>query len=191
MFGSGLQGLYNEHIKGHAKMNVSEAIRLKRAVRSYSSRPINDETVARIINAGRRAQSSKNTQPWHFITMRDRTVLEKLAQLGRYTDHLAQAPLGVAIITPDPAQRWSIMFDAGQAAAYMQLAAWEMGIGSCIGTIYDPETARDLLGFPQDMHLRAALSFGYSNDPDLMHAEPRGGGRKSLGEVIHFDRWNQ
>jgi nitroreductase len=170
-------------------MNVSEAIRLKRAIRSYSSKPISDEAISKILNAGRRAQSSKNSQPWQFIAIRSREILKSLARLGKYTDHLAQAPLGVAIITPDPAQRWSIMFDAGQAAAFMQLAAWEFGIGSCIATIYDPESARSLLGFPDDMHLRAALSFGYPNDPNLMGAEPKRGGRRTLEEVIHFDHW--
>lgn len=172
-------------------MKVSEAIRMKRAVRAFSSKPIDDEAVTHIINAGRRAQSSKNTQPWHFIAIKDRKILEDLAQLGKFTAHLSQAQLGVAIITPDPAQRWSIMFDSGQAAAYMQLAAWELGIGSCLGTIYEPEAARSLLGFPEDMHLRATISFGYPADPDQMHAEPMSGGRRTLDEIIHLDRWTE
>jgi nitroreductase len=174
---------------GEQEMDVSEAIRLKRAVRTYSPKPVSDEAVTQILNAGRRAQSSKNTQPWHFVAIRDRQILEDLAKLGTYTDHLAHAPLGIAIITPDPAQRWSIMFDAGQAAAYMQLAAWELGIGSCIATIHNPEPARPLLGFPKDMHLRVALSFGYSDDPKLMNVEPHKGGRRSIKDVVHYDRW--
>ena len=191
MLGAELLQTYNEHIEGKSKMDVSEAIRMKRAVRAYSSKPIDDEAVNQILNAGRRAQSSKNTQPWHFIAIKDRKVLEELSQLGKFTAHLSQAPLGIAIITPNPAQRWSIMFDAGQAAAYMQLAAWELGIGSCLGTIYEPEGARSLLGFPEDMHLRAAISFGYPDDPEFMHAKPSRGGRRSLREVVHFDHWDQ
>ena len=170
-------------------MDIAQAIRLKRAVRAYASKPVSDEIVAQILYAGRRAQSSKNTQPWHFIAIRDRKILQELAQLGTYAGHLAHAPLGIAIITPDPAQRWSIMFDAGQAAAFMQLAAWELGVGSCIASIHNPEPARPLLGFPQDMHLRAALSFGYAEDPKLMHAEPVKGGRRTAQDVVHYDRW--
>ncbi len=170
-------------------MDVAEAVRLKRAVRAYSTKPVGDEAVTQILNAGRRAQSSKNTQPWHFIAIRDRKTLEDLAKLGAYADHLAHAPLGIAIITPDPAQRWSVMFDAGQAAAYMQLAAWELGIGSCIASIHNSEPARPLLGFPNNMHLRAAISFGYSEDPKLMHAKPIKGGRRSIKDVAHFDHW--
>src|SRR3989304_758093 len=100
-------------------MEVVEAIRLKRAVREFDPRPLPDEVLQRILWAGGRAQSSKNTQPWHFIAIRDRSTLEALSRLGTYAGHLAGAALGVAIVTPDPASRFSILFDAGPAAAYM------------------------------------------------------------------------
>jgi hypothetical protein len=126
-------------------MNVSEAIRTKRAVREFLAEPLPDESVRAILYAGRRAQSAKNTQPWHFIAIRNRDTLKTLSGMGTWAGHLAGAALGVVILTPDPAQRYSIMFDAGQSASYMQLAAWELGIGSCLATIYEPEKARELL----------------------------------------------
>jgi nitroreductase len=95
----------------------------------------------------------------------------------------------VAILTPDPASRFSILFDAGQAAAYMQLAAWELGIGSCLATIYEPDAARRLLGFPQELHLRIAISFGYPADPALLTAPPVRRGRRPTAETVHLDRW--
>src|SRR4030065_981050 len=131
-------------------MDVAEAIRFKRAVRSFADEPLSPDDVQAILNAGRRAQSSKNTQPWHFVAVQDRATLKTLAGLGSYAGHLAGAALGVVIVTPDPAQRWSILFDAGQAAAYMQLAAWGMGIGSCLVTLHNPEPARQVLGVPED-----------------------------------------
>jgi nitroreductase len=170
-------------------MNVSEAIRLKRAVRQFSDQPVDDEAANAILNAGRRAQSSKNSQPWHFIVIRDRETLKALSQLGTWAGHLAGAALAVAIITPPPEQRWSIMFDAGQAAAYMQLAAWELGIGSCPATIYEPEKARQILGFPDEMEIRVALSFGYPLDESKITTAPRKGGRQSLEAVVHWERW--
>ncbi len=65
----------------------------------------------------------------------------------RNASHLAGAALGVAIIHPDPGEKFQLMFDIGQAAAYMQLAAWELGIGSCLASIYEPDKARGLLGY--------------------------------------------
>jgi nitroreductase len=170
-------------------MEVSEAIRLKRAVRSFTEEPIPEETIQAILNAGRRAQSAKNRQQWQFIAITKREILEQLSELGTYAGHLAGAALGVAILTPDPAQRWSIMFDAGQAAAYMQLAAWELAIGSCPATIYQPEEARELLGFPEDWHIRVALSFGYPADEQVLTQVPVSGGRNDLQSITHWDHW--
>ena len=170
-------------------MNVSEAIRMKRAVRQFSDQPLSDEEIAAILQAGRRAQSSKNTQPWQFIAIQDKDNLRSLSECGTYAGHLAGAALGVAILTPDPAQRFSIMLDAGQAAAYMQLAAWEMGIGSCLATIYELEAARELLGYPDEFHLYIAISFGYPVDQAYLTTPPQKGGRRPLDEILRWERW--
>ena len=53
-------------------MNVSDAIRLKRAVRKFQDKPLPDDVIHAILNAGRRSQSSKNTQAWQFIAIRDK-----------------------------------------------------------------------------------------------------------------------
>ena len=170
-------------------MNVSDAIRLKRAVREFKDAPLPEDTILAILNTGRRAQSSKNTQPWHFIAITDKAILKALSECGTWAGHLAGAALGVAILTNDPSEKFQIMFDAGQAAAYMQLAAWELGVGSCLASIYEAEKARQLLGFPEDLHLRNAISFGYPLDAEALGAPPRKGGRRSFDETVHRDRW--
>ena len=170
-------------------MDVSEAIRTKRAVRQFRSDPLLDDAVRAILNAGRRAQSAKNTQPWQFIAIRDKEILKALSECGTWAGHLAGAALGVAILTPDPTAKFQTMFDAGQAAAFMQLAAWEMGVGSVPASIYEAEKARDILGFPPEWHLRIALSFGYSAEEEKLSAAPKKGGRRSLDEVVHWDKW--
>ena len=170
-------------------MNVSDAIRAKRAVRKFQDKPLPKEIVNAILNAGRRSQSSKNEQTWHFIAIQDKKILKELSECGEWAGHLAGAALAVAILTPDPADKFQTMFDAGQAAAFMQLAAWELGVGSCPASIYEPEKARQILGFPPELHLRIALSFGYPADEEKLSAPPKKGGRKSLEEVTHWDRW--
>ncbi|RPJ51999.1 MAG: hypothetical protein EHM21_01340 [Chloroflexi bacterium] len=170
-------------------MDVSEAVRFKRAVRQFKPDPLPLPAVMEILNAGRRAQSSKNRQGWRFIAVTDREKLEKLSKTGQYAGHLAGAALGVFILTPNPAEHPAILFDAGQAAAYMQLAAWEMGIGSCIATIYDPEKARRLLCFPAEWFARMALSFGYPAEPGALTRPPQKGGRESLTELVHWNAW--
>lgn len=170
-------------------MNVSEAIRQKRAVREFRDEPLPDDVIHKILSAGRRAQSSKNSQPWHFIVIRERNRLKALSECGTWAGHLAGAAMGVAMLSPEPLEKFQTMFDIGQAAAYLQLAAWELGVGSCPASIYEPEKARLLLGFPQELHLRIALSFGYPLDETDLAAPPKKGGRKPFDETIHWEKW--
>lgn len=170
-------------------MNVSAAIQTKRAVRQFQARPLPEETMRAILNAGRRSRSSKNSQPWHFIAVRRPDLLKALSECGTYAGHLAGAALGVAILTPEPDEKFQTLFDAGQAAAYMQLAAWELGVGSCLASIYEPEKARGILDFPPDWQVRICLSFGYPQEADKLSAAPKKGGRRALEEVVHWERW--
>ena len=91
--------------------------------------------------------------------MRDKSILKALSECGTWAGHLAGAALGVAILTPDPEGKFQIMFDAGQAAAFMQLSAWELGIGSVPASIFDFEKARWILCLRWECHLSIGLSF--------------------------------
>ena len=170
-------------------MDVTEAIRTKRVVRKFLDKPLSEETMRAILNAGRRSQSSKNNQDWRFIAVTDKSILKELSQCGESAGHIAGAALAVAILTPSPGEKFQYLFDAGQSAAFMQLAAWEMGIGSCPASIYDFEKAREVLGFPPEWHVRLALSFGYPADEEKLSAAPKKGGRKGLEEVVHWEKW--
>ncbi len=170
-------------------MNVSEAIRSKRAVRKFRDAALPAQVIHAILNAGRRSQSTKNEQNWQFIAIQDKEILKALSECGAYAGHLAGAALGVAILTPDPAGKFQYLFDAGQAAAYMQLAAWELGVGSCLASIYEPKKAQKILGFPDEWMLSIALSFGYPADETKLSSPPKKGGRRTFNEVVHFDHW--
>jgi nitroreductase len=170
-------------------MDVAQAIRTKRAVRKFRDEPLPDEITHAILNSGRRSQSSKNTQPWQFIAVRDRKMLRALSECGTYAGHVAGAALAVVILTPDPAGKISVMFDAGQAAAYMQLAAWELGVGSCLVTFHRAAKADEVLGVPREWQAHMGLSFGFPAEDEKLSAAPKKGGRKPLEEFVHWDRW--
>jgi nitroreductase len=170
-------------------MNVSDAIRTKRAIRRFQEQPLPAGTVQKILNAGRRSQSSKNNQPWQFIAIQDKAILQALSATGTYAGHLAGAALAVAILTPNPDERFQTLFDAGQAAAFMQLAAWELGVGSCLASIYEADKAREILGFPSEWQLRICISFGFPQDEAQITAPPKKGGRRPLDEMVHWDQW--
>ncbi len=173
-------------------MTVWEAVHAKRAVREFADRPVEPDRLERILDAGRRAHSSKNQQRWAFVVVRDRERLRELSTLGPFAGHLAGAAVAVALVTPDPRgpdAPLSVVWDAGGAAAQMMLVAWELGIGSCPVTVYEADRARELLGYPAGMHCEYILSFGYPRDPGVMARPNRPGGRRPAAELIHEDRW--
>jgi nitroreductase len=170
-------------------MEVSEAIRSKRAVREFKKESLPDELAHKILNAGRRAQSSKNRQDWQFLAVREKSTLKELSKMGMFAGHMAGAAMGVLILTPPPEKFYGAYFDAGQAAAYMQLAAWELGVGSCLATLYKAEKAYDLLGIPREWQVLMAISFGYPTGRKGLHFRPLKGGRKPFEDVVHLEKW--
>ncbi|HEY7523391.1 MAG TPA: nitroreductase family protein [Candidatus Limnocylindrales bacterium] len=172
-------------------MEAWDAINSVRVVRQFTDQPLTDAHLDRILNAGRRTGSSKNEQRWAFVVVRDRTRLRELANVGRNAGHLAGATAAVALVTPDAQgpRNNSVMWDLGRAAQNMVLAAWELGIGSVPATVYDHHLASRLLGLPVDRRCDFLLSFGHPADPSKLTAPNRAGGRLTLDEVVHQERW--
>lgn len=173
-------------------METWDAIDSIRVVREFASTPIEHEHLGRILDAGRRAGSSKNLQRWTFIVVHDRERLQRLATVGDWAGHLAGATVAIALVTPDPLAPdapLSIVFDIGRAAQNMVLAAWELGIGSAPATVYDHDLTRSILGYPDDQYCEYLLSFGYPADPSVMSAPKRSGGRARLRAIVRHETW--
>lgn len=166
-------------------LTVTDAIRSLRAVRRYEDRAVPPDVLARILDAGRRAQSSKNDQPWHFVLVTDRDTLRALSTTGRYAGHVADAAAFVALAALEPGHD----FDLGQAAAFMELAALEAGVGSCVIAIWEPERAAPMLDLPAGAAFDLGLALGYPlAEPPR---PPKSGGRRPLADVVHHDRFGR
>src|SRR5687768_6346934 len=175
-------------------MEVEDAIGRLHVVRKFSGEPLSEPDLLSILNAGRRAGSSKNLQRWHFIVIRDRSRLESLAQVGPYAEHLAGGTLAIALVTPDPEAAdspLSVMWDLRRAAQNMVLMAWSRGIGSVPATVYDHGLCRTLLGYPADLHCEYLLNFGYPAAPQTLTRPLRRGGRAALSEIVFSELWGQ
>lgn len=173
-------------------MDTLEAIAHQRVIRRFTSQLIPAEALTTILNAGRRAGSSKNLQRWAFVVVRDRGTLERLSTVGPWCGHIAGAQTAIALVTPDPrapGQPLSVMWDLGRAAQNMTLAAWALGIGSCPGTVYEQDACRAALGYPDDHHCEFVLSLGYPEDPGELTRAPQAGGRHELSTMVHEERW--
>lgn len=168
-------------------MDAYRVIISKRAVRRFQDRPIPDDALHRILQAGRMSGSSKNTQPWTFIVIRNPETRQALSRCGKYASHLSGAPLAIAIVF-DP-QFYRGEFDSGRTVQNMMLAAWADGIGSCIASMHREDEAKAVLGVPGELRLEHVISFGYP-DPHSSGARPSmRGGRKSMEEIVRHEKW--
>ena len=173
-------------------MNTWDAIRTRRNVREFEDRPIPPEDLDRIVAAAALAPSSMNEQRWAFVVCHERENLGELSHAGDYADHVATAAAAIAFLTPradDVAERESIAFDLGQAVENAMLAAWELGIGSCHGSVYDEARVRELLAYPPEMTCDLVVSFGYPADPASLAPPGSRGGRKPLPDLRHDERF--
>jgi nitroreductase len=169
-------------------METWDAITARRNVRAFSPQPIPPELLDRILEAGRRAPSSQNWQPWDFVVVTDRAQLEQLSQVFAGAYHVAHAAAAIAIVGPvadNPYHR--AQFDLGQAAMIMELAAADLGIGSSHAGVADMALARRVLGLPADRDWAILMSLGYPADRPL--APVRNPRRRPFDEVVHRARW--
>lgn len=174
-------------------MDTITAIRTLRVVRDYQPRRLTDEEVRAIADAARKTGSSKNTQRWDFIIVRDPASLERLSGTTPYARHLPSAGGAIAMIVdaPNPDHARSVLWDLGRAAQNITLIAWDMGIGSCPITVQDFDLAADVLGLPPEKQCQYIIALGWPADPGDLTRPPRAGGRKRYDEVVHQERWGQ
>src|SRR5271166_4273319 len=105
-------------------MQTWDAITSRRDVRSYTGQPVSPDDLDRILEAGRRAPSSRNTQPWDFVVVTDREQLQELAKVWVGAGHVAGSAATIAIVVSgDPAAERRTQFDLGQATMSIMLAA--------------------------------------------------------------------
>ena len=142
-------------------MDTYLAVASKRDWRSYADRPIPDDVVERILDAGRVTGSAMNRQPWTFVVVEDEARKLALAEAVYAADNVRTAALVVAIATPGGGSP----IDVGRAMQNMMLVAWNEGVVSCPNGMPDPARAAESLGFDADLQPVTVLTFGYPKRP--------------------------
>ena len=171
-------------------MDMWDGLRARRNVRTYAERPIPTEAVDRILEAARRTPSSMNQQAWDFVVVTVRDRLRELAEVWKYAAHVAGSAATIALVVPtssDPDERETFQYDIGQVSMSIMLAAADLGIGSSHAAIGDQDTARRVLGIPDDRECAMLIALGYPADRPLAPiAHPA---RRAFDDVVHRERW--
>ncbi len=183
-------------------MDVLDAIFTRRSIRAYTQQHISDEDLQTILRAGMSGPSCANRRDWAFLAVRDRALLERMAEAnGRPAEVLGRSDVGILILGDlerafQPAPDYWVI-DGAIAGQNMVLAAQGLGIGSVwLGTwpqMDRVERQRALLGLPEHMIPHSILAFGYpaAEQP----ARPGKPGEKQLSpgafepERVHYDKW--
>lgn len=171
-------------------METWEAIRTRRNVRQFTDQPVAADHLDEILEAGRRAPSAQNWQPWDFVLVTEREQMVELSQAWPGARHVAHAAATIALIATPPAdqrQTQRLYYDLGQATMSMLLAATGLGIGSAHAGVGDQEIARKALGFPSDKFCAYLIALGYPADRPL--ALIRHPDRRPFDEVVHRGHW--
>jgi nitroreductase len=167
-----------------------DAICARRNVRQYRPEPVSEADLNRIAEAGWRAPSAKNRQPWDFVIVTDRAQLQELSTVWVGAGHIASAAAAIAFVVPippDERRKVTDQYDVGQATMAMMIAATDLGIGTGHSSVGDQDKARAILGVPDDRLVAYMLGIGYPADRSL--SPIRKPNRRPFDEVVHYGRW--
>ena len=163
-------------------MDAFLAIVSKRDLRRYADRPLPEDVLTRILDAGRLAGSARNRQPWRFVVVESADLKERLAETVYAPDNVRGAPVAIAIVGKGG-------LDVGRCAQNMMLAAWNEGVGSCPNGMPDPARTAAVLGLGEGEEPAVVLTFGYPTfrpRPERRSPEEWGAlaDRKPLEELV-------
>ena len=161
-------------------MNALEAIRKRRSVRKYTGEPIPREDLKKIVDAGRLAATGSNRQPWDFIVVTDREMIERLKVAAEWMEKAA----AIIAVVMDPSSRWWVE-DGSAAVENMLIASTALGYGSCWlegYTLPREEEFKELLGVPKEKRLLTLIPIGVPVEWPTIKKKP-------LEEVLHWERY--
>ena len=173
--------------------NAIEAIRTVRQARQYRPDAVPAEVLGQLLEIARWTGSSRNTQPWHFVVVRDKERLRQISQIRTPINWVADAPLAIAIVL-DGANPVSETYDEGRVTERVLIAARLLGLGG--GTAWFGDEAQQaegkrILGIRPERAARSVIVVGYP--PTVVAPRPHrvAGGRKPLAESVSYERLSE
>ena len=172
-------------------MEVMEALKGRKSVKSYLPTPVEEEKLQKVLEAGRLARSSYNSQCRKFIVVTDPAVKKAIHDKAGTQPMIEQAPVVLVLCaTPDtehedamPCGEVKHPIDMALSGAYMMLEAYDQGLGTCWLGAFDAEAVKRTLGIPEDVKVVTMIPVGYHDG--TQERKPR----KSLEEITGYNRY--
>jgi len=169
-------------------MSVLDVIRSRGSIRRYEDKPIPRDTLMKILEAARLAQSAANRQPWEFIVVTDPSIKNRLVKAARNQGFVGEAAV-VIVCLADPSKSARVgsfqgfLIDLAIAIENMALTAWDLGVGSCWIGAFDENMVKEILDIPSGLRVVSLLTLGYPAE------QPRPKIRRSLDEIVHYEKY--
>lgn len=152
-------------------MEAMETILTRRSIRHYTDQSVSPELITRLLRAAMQAPSASNKQPWYFVVIDDRQILDKVPEFHPYSNMLWQAPLAIAVCANSEAQPLYWTQDCAAATENILLAAHAEGLGAVWLAIYPREERvrglKILLGLPDNIMPLSLISVGYPSEKKM------------------------
>lgn len=171
-------------------MDVMEAIKARRSIRSYLDKPVEEEKLKRILEAGRLAPSASNRQEWRYIVVKDKAMREKLMLAAKGQKFVLEAPvvLVACAVTDEHKMTCGQLcypIDTAISLDHISLKAVEEGLGTCwIGAFYEDQVKK-ILSIPDEVRVVELMILGY---PKIFPAPTS---RKNLEEIVKYEKWSE
>ncbi len=182
-------------------MELQEAIEKRRSIRRFTDDPVSDGQLKDILEAARMAPSWANTQVWEFIVIREKSMMERIAETYSETNPARKCTINASALIMVCARKdvsgcregkpvtkfneW-FMFDLGLAVQNLCLRAHELGLGTVIAGLFDHDKCREMLSVPEGYEVVAAIPVGVS-----AVGEKKAPPRKELGEFVHRESFGE
>lgn len=177
---------------------VIKEIQMRRSIRNYINKTVENEKIVEILESGRLAPSGSNTQPWHYIVVRSEAMKQKIMEASHNQKWMLTAPIFIISVADircrikedisiddnspqDEVKR--IIRDTAISTGYMLLQATNLGLGVCWVAEFTQEEIRPILNIPSDKYVVGVITVGYPNETP--NARPR----KSLDNIVHYESW--
>ena len=175
-------------VPGRTALDILDAIRNRRSIRAYHSKPVPEEKLQRVLEAARLAPTARNMQEWRLVVVRERDTREKLMKAANNQSFVLQAPVVIAAcgVIADYTMRCgqlSYAVDTAIAVDHMTLQAAAEGLGTCWVCAFSEADVKVILGIPSEVRVVALMTLGYPAE----RPEPRS--RKDLSELVAFEKY--
>ncbi len=169
-------------------MQVIDEIRNWVTIKKYTNEAVEADVLDRILDAGSRAPSAKNRQPWRFIACTRDSVRAKIQNAAFGQDHVGSAPVIIAACTTNteykmPNGQDSYPIDISIAVSFMMIQARAEKLGACVVTTYNEAEIKEILTVPYSMRVVMLLLLGHPDEDPILTK------RKLRSRVISYDHW--